>query len=183
MENQGQVFTSPEQRILFLSGELNSETAGTLVFEMLRLEEEDNEKAEGERKPIKLYINSEGGNSYDMWGLIDRMLSCKTPVHTYCTGYARSAAFKIFLAGSRRFISRHSNLMYHQIAAGTEGKYLDMFADVEEMERQQKYIEKYVMERTKIPKERLLEVREKKIDWYITPEEAAVLGIATDFIG
>lgn len=179
--NEGKVFTDLEQRILYLSGEVNNETAGALAFKMLQMIEED-EKKEGERKPIKLYIHSEGGQIYDMWGLIDMMLSSKTPIHTYCTGYARSAALKIFLAGSRRFISRHSNLMYHQISSGTDGKYLDMLSDLQELERQQSYIERYVIERTKIPKVRLEEVREKKIDWYITPEEAAVLGIATDFI-
>lgn len=67
-----------------------------------------NEYEFNKRDPIKLYINSCGGTIYDMWALIDAIQNSKTPIHTYCMGYAMSAAFDIFLAGHKRYCYKHS---------------------------------------------------------------------------
>ena len=83
---------------------------GCLCFNLLYVLQEDNEKDQKQknykREPIKLYINSNGGAIDDMWSLIDIMLNSKTPIYTYCTGYAMSAGFLIFLAGSKRFMTK-----------------------------------------------------------------------------
>ena len=62
------------------------------------------------------------------------------------------------------------------------GKYQDLVEDREEMDLYQKEIESYVMDRTKITKKRLDDVRERKIDWNIHCDECLELGIATDII-
>ena len=180
------VYIDTNKRLFYLSDDINNETIGQLCFNLLNIIKEDDEKDDKQkdfkREPIKIYINSGGGEVHDMWALIDIMLNAKTPIYTYCTGYAMSAAFNIFLAGSKRFISKHSVLLYHQISCWRIGKYQDLVEDRVEMDHMQNEIETYVKDRTKITDEKLIEVRKKKIDWYIHCNDALKLRIATDVI-
>ena len=108
-----------EKRIFYINNDID-ESLGELCFDLLCLIRKDDKDEKNikdfKRKPIRLYVQSYGGDIYSMWALIDIILSSKTPVYTYCTGYAMSAGFKIFLAGEKRFISKHAVLMYHQLS-------------------------------------------------------------------
>ena len=186
MANKENVLVNTSKRIFYLSDNISNETIAQLNFNLIYLlnedDEKENEQKNYERKPIKIFINSRGGNVYDMWSLIDIMLNSKTPIYTYCTGYAMSAAFEIFLAGSRRFTSNHATFLYHQTNNGMYGKYQDVIDNQEEWEWVQNRIEEYVASRTKITTEMLKYNREHKKDWYIHTTEALHLGIATDNI-
>lgn len=186
MSAREDVLINVEKRLFYLSNDIDNETIGKLCFNLAYIIQEDDYNEQTQigyvREPIKLFINSLGGSTYDMWALIDMMLNSKTPIYTYCTGYAMSSAFKIFLAGSRRFMSEHATLLYHQLSQYRSGKYQDLIERNEDMIRCQEKIEEYVMSRTKITKEKLLEIREKKIDWFIYAEDAIELGVATDII-
>ena len=180
------VFLDTSKRLFYLSDTVNNESIGQLCFNLLNIIKEDNDKdnqqKDFKREPINFYINSEGGSVYNMWALIDVMLHSKTPIYTYCTGYAMSAWFQIFLAGSKRFASKHSTFVYHQIRCNMGAKYQDLIEDMVENDYLQNEIESYIKDRTEITEERLNEVREKKIDWYIHCDEAFKLGIVTDII-
>lgn len=184
--NRDNVYGNYNNRLIYLTGNIDEENIGKLNFILLDMIKQDNDEEEKqknyERKPIHFYINSSGGYVDDMWSLIDIILSSKTPIYTYCTGYAMSAGFQIFLAGHKRFISKHAKLLYHQISGCNWGKYMDMKQDFKDTERDQNEIIKYILTKTKIPKEKLDEVIEKKIDWYIYSDEAIKLGIADEII-
>jgi ATP-dependent Clp protease protease subunit len=100
------------------------------MFNLLQLIKDDdtneNIQKEYKRKPIQIYINSYGGYVNDMWSIIDIILNSKTPIHTYCTGYAQSAAFELFLSGHRRYMTKHAKLMYHQIYCTKECNYTNL---------------------------------------------------------
>lgn len=117
-----------------------------------------------------------------MWGLIDIILNSKTPIYTYCTGHAMSAAFKIFLAGHKRFCYKHSTFMYHQISFWRSGKYQDLVEDREEMDWLNKKIEEYVIDRTNLTKDDIKEIREKKKDFYIHSDKAVKYGIVDEVL-
>ena len=180
------VFININKRLFYLSDDIDNSTIGELCFNLLKILQEDDDKDKKEkdfnREPIKFYINSSGGRVYDMWALIDIMLNAKTPIYTYCTGYAMSAAFQIFLAGSKRFASKHSTFLYHQTQHSYKGNHQELIEDIAEFNYLQNDIESYVKDRTKITDKKLLEIREKKIDWYIHCDEALKLGIVTDII-
>ena len=133
MNSKDNIYANTDERILFLSDDIDNESVGSITWNILRLIKSDDEKDKKEkdyrREPIKLYINSYGGSVYDMWGLIDVILNSKTPIYTYCTGYAMSAAFKIFLAGHKRYCYKHSIFMYHQMSCWRSGKYQDLVED------------------------------------------------------
>ena len=97
------IYIDINKRTFFLAENIDNESAGKIMWDILYLIREDDEQDKKilcyNREPIKLYINSYGGSIDDMWGLIDIILASKTPIYTYCLGYAQSAAFNIFLAG------------------------------------------------------------------------------------
>lgn len=186
MASKDNVLVNTDKRIFYLSDDIDNSTIAQLNFNILYILDEDarneKEKCNYERKPIRIYINSNGGEVYDMWSLIDIMLNSKTPIYTYCTGYAMSAAFNIFLAGAKRFISEHATLMYHQISCWRSGKYQDLVENRIEIDIIQANIEDYIKSRCSITSEMLSDNRFHKRDWYIHPNEAITLGVATDFI-
>lgn len=179
-------YTNINKKTFYLSDDVDNESIGKLIWDILYQIREDDEKDEKEkdykREPIKLYINSYGGSVYDMWGLIDIILNSKTPIYTYCTGYAMSAAFKIFLAGHKRYCYKHSTFMYHQMSCQLSGKLQDVKENREEMDRLNTQIEKYVIERTKLTKDDIKDIREKKKDFYIHSDMAVKYGIVDEVL-
>lgn len=180
------LFTQYDERIYYLSDYIDNSGVGLLGFEILLTNKQDDEEEEKQknytRKPIKIYINSLGGDLYDMWGLIDIIQNSKTPIYTYCTGYAMSAAFKIFLAGHKRFCYTHSVFMYHQINCWVSGKMGDVNHRVDELNYQQEQIEEFVKSCTEIKNKQLKNNRELKENWYIYADEALKLGIVDEII-
>lgn len=182
MATKDNIIINTDKRLFYLSDNIDNESIGKMCFNLLYLLQEDDEHDEKEkgfeRKPIRIYVNSYGGSVYDMWALIDIMLRSKTPIHTYCTGYAMSAGFQIFLAGHKRFASKNATLLYHKLSSWRRGKYLDIKQEMKELDRNQADIETYVVSRSKITQDRLDDIRVKKIDWYIHSDEFEKLGLA-----
>ena len=168
-------FSNTNKKIFFLGDDIDNDSIGELTWNLLHQILDDDEKDKKEkdykRDPIKLYINSYGGSVYDMWGLIDVIQNSKTPIYTYCTGYAMSAAFQIFLTGHKRYCYKHSTFMYHQLSHAFGGKFQDLVEDMEEVSRQKKMIEDYVLSKTKLTKDDLRNIKEKKIDFFISSDK------------
>lgn len=175
-----------DKRIFYFSDDVDNTSIGKMCFNILSIlsadDKEEKSKIDFKREPIKIFINSGGGEVYDMWALIDIMLNSKTPIYTYCTGYAMSAAFKIFLAGHKRFATKHATFLYHQMNGWRSGKYQDLVEDRKEMDYLQEQLENYVIERTKITKEELVDIRISKRDVYIHSDKALELGIIEKII-
>ena len=174
MSSKDNSYANTDKKTLFLSDDVDNESIGKLTWSILQQIREDNKR--------QLYINSYGGSVYDMWGLIDVILNSKTPIYTYCTGYAMSAAFKIFLAGHKRYCYKHSTFMYHQMSCWRSGKYQDLVEDREEMDWLNKKNEEYVIDRTNLTKDDIDEIREKKKDFYIHSDKAVKYGIVDEVL-
>ena len=175
-------YANTDERLFYLSDNINNISLGNICFNLLYILQQDDKNEETQknftRKPIKIYINSFGGAVYDMWALIDIIINSKTPIHTYCTGYAMSAGFIIFLAGHKRFVTKHATLMYHQLSMWDNGKIADMIEIMEERENNQRDIEEFIIKQTNITQKKLNEIRTQKKDWYIKSSEVHKLGIA-----
>lgn len=85
--------------------------------------------------PIELHIHSEGGSLFSGFAAADTIGSLKTPVHTYVEGAAASAATLMSVCGKKRFISRSSLMLIHQLSAlmveGTHEQFRDEFTNQE----------------------------------------------------
>lgn len=180
------ILSSEDERLYYLYGDITTKSSARIAYDITKINISDNEKDEKEkdykRDPIHIYINSYGGSVYAMWMLIDAIETSITPVYTYCNGYCMSAAFQIFLAGHKRFVSKHATLMYHQIYCWRSGKYQDLVDDREHTDHLNEQIENYVIERTALTSDELKQIREKKKDTFFTATEAITLCIADEVI-
>ena len=132
--------------------------------------------------PIKIYIDSYGGQVYQCMGLLGVMERSTTPIHTIVTGVAMSCGFLITIAGHKRFCYPTSTLLYHQVSSVSAGTLKDIDDDVIEMKRLQKWIEDLTTRKTGIKKAKLKEVYKEKIDWYIPANEALDLGVIDEIL-
>lgn len=180
------ILIDTNKRLFYISDDINSASVGKICFSLLSIlkqdDENDSKQKDFKREPVIIYVNSFGGSVYDMWSLIDIIENSKTPIYTYCTGYAMSAAFEIFLSGHKRFATKHSTFMYHQMSYWRSGKYQDLVEDRVEMDFLNKQSEQYVVKKTKTSQEYIDEIRERKKDLYIHADDALKLGIIDKII-
>jgi ATP-dependent Clp protease protease subunit len=104
--------TPVPNRIISLA-EVTQQSANDVIKFIYEVNNEDKNKKQ--RTPIKLLINSEGGDVYSGFGIIEAIKNSETPIHTICHGQAQSMGLLILAAGNKRFIGAYSTLMYHEI--------------------------------------------------------------------
>ena len=87
--------------------------------------------------PIELHIHSDGGNLFSGFAAADTINSLRTPVHTYVEGAAASAATLMSVCGKKRYITRSSLMLIHQLSAlmieGTHEQFRDEFTNQERL--------------------------------------------------
>lgn len=154
-------------RKLFLETEV-----GYPVMEMIKLilrwNMEDKDIPVEQRKPITLYVMSDGGSLYYMWSLIDVMLASKTPIITVNIGIAASAAALIYLAGSKRYMMPTSFLVIHEGSTEMSGDASKVLDAASNYDKELKRMREYILSRTKIPPK--IMNKKRKDDWYIDAE-------------
>ena len=111
-----------EDRIIFLSGEIDDAMANTVVAQLIYLEGKD------PNKDINLYINSPGGSVTAGMAIYDTMNYIKCPVATNCIGMAASMAAVILSSGAKgkRYALPNSEVMIHQPLGGAQGQASDI---------------------------------------------------------
>lgn len=132
---------------------------------ILRWNAEDRNIDPVQRRPIRLYIMSYGGELDFMWSMIDTIQMSKTPVITINMGVAASAAALIFLAGTRRYMMPHASLIIHEGSAQLAGDAVKVMDQSDSYKKQLKQMKEYILERTEIPRQQLQKKRSN--DWYI----------------
>ena len=107
-----------EDRIIFITGEIDDCVANTVIAELLYLESKDN------TKDIHLYINSPGGVAQSGLAILDTMRYITSPVSTICLGLCASAASLLLAGGTKgkRYMLPHSKVMIHQPWGGVKGQ-------------------------------------------------------------
>ncbi|MBS0236454.1 MAG: ATP-dependent Clp endopeptidase proteolytic subunit ClpP [Proteobacteria bacterium] len=111
-----------KERIIFMNGPIDDQSASLVVAQLLYLESEDPEK------DISMYINSPGGVVTAGLAIYDTMQYVKPDIATLCVGQAASAG-SILLAGGtkgKRYCLPHSRVMVHQPHGGAQGQATDI---------------------------------------------------------
>jgi len=165
-----------KDRIVFLGGEVDDNTADLIVAQLLFLEAEDPEK------DIHLYINSPGGSVTAGMAIYDTMQYIKPDVSTICVGMAASMGAFLLTAGAKgkRRALPNSEIMIHQPMGGTRGQATDIAIQAEQIIKIKKKLNMILSERT----EQTLEKIEKDVerDFFMSAEEAKVYGIIDEVI-
>ncbi len=111
-----------EDRVVFLSGEIDDETANTVVAQLIYLESKDPDKE------ISLYINSPGGSVTAGLAIYDTMRYIRCDVSTICVGMAASMGAVLLASGAKgkRYALPNSEIMIHQVLGGASGQATDV---------------------------------------------------------
>lgn len=168
-----------KQRKLFISTNICQETVDDAIRHIMQINREDKGIARNDRKPIILYVTSNGGDVDAGFALVDVILSSETPVYVINQGYQYSMGFLIGLAGHKRFAMPHAKFLMHD---GSQFVYNSGAKAQDQMEfnkRMEGRIKKYVLSRTKITSE-MYDSQMRK-EWYMFADEAKELGV-TDYI-
>ena len=158
-------------RIVFLSDEVNDTTASLVVAQMLFLEAQDPDK------DISFYINSPGGSVSAGMAIYDTMQFIKCDVSTICIGMAASMGAFLLSSGTKgkRIALPHSEIMIHQPLGGARGQATDIQIQAEQILRIKRTLNEILAANTGKP----LEVIEKDTDRdnYMTAQQALDYGL------
>lgn len=160
-----------EDRIIFLSGEIDDAVANTVVAQLIYLEAKD------PNKDINLYINSPGGSVSSGLAIYDTMNYIKCDVQTICVGMAASMGAFLLSSGAKgkRFSLPNSEIMIHQPLGGAQGQASDIAIQAEHILKIKKRMNSILASNCNQPLEKI----EKDVDrdHYMTAEEALKYGL------
>lgn len=160
-----------EDRIIFLSGEIDDAVANTVVAQLIYLEGKDSQK------DISLYINSPGGSVSAGLAIYDTMNYIKCDVSTICIGLAASMGAFLLSSGTKgkRYALKNSEIMIHQPLGGAQGQASDIKIQAEHILRIKEKMTKILAENTGRSVSEI--ERDTDRDNYLSADEAKAYGL------
>ena len=164
------------ERIVFLVGPVNDQSANVVVAQLLFLESENPDK------DIFFYINSPGGSVSAGMSIFDTMQFIKPAVSTLCMGMAASMGAFLMAAGAKgkRMALPNSRIMIHQPSVGTQGQATDIEIQAREILKLRESLNAILAERTGQPIEKIRLDSER--DYFMSSDEAKDYGLIDQVI-
>ncbi|MEN9416410.1 MAG: ATP-dependent Clp protease, protease subunit ClpP [Pseudomonadota bacterium] len=164
------------ERIVFLVGPVNDQSANLVCAQLLFLESENPDK------DIFLYINSPGGSVSAGLSIFDTMNFIKPDVSTLCMGMAASMGSFLLMAGAKgkRLALPNAKIMIHQPSGGAQGQASDIEIHAREILKTREQLNRLYAERTGQPVEKIAADMER--DYYMSPAEARDYGLIDQVI-
>ena len=165
-----------KERIIFLSDEVNDQTASLVVAQLLFLESED------PNKDIQLYINSPGGSVTAGMAIYDTMNYVKCDVSTICIGLAASMGAFLLSSGAKgkRFALPNAEVMIHQPSGGAKGQATEIQIVAENILKTKKKLNEILAANTGQTVEKIAQDTER--DNFMSAEEAKEYGLVDDIV-
>ena len=160
-----------EERIIFLSGEINDDVADVIVAQLLYLEHSD------PSKDIAMYINSPGGSVSAGMAIYDTMNFIQSDVSTVCIGLAASMGAFLLSSGAKckRAALPNSEIMIHQPLGGAQGQATDIAIQARQILKVKEKLNRILSSNTSQPLEKIQKDVER--DFYMSAEEAKAYGL------
>ena len=173
-----------EIRTIALFGDVDEEKSLDLIVGMLSLTEFTGK--EPPYDPIKFYISTYGGSADEMFSIYDMMsiLKGQCEIHTIGLGKVMSAGTLLLAAGTKgkRKIGRHCRVMIHAVAAGSSGELHDIENEIKSIKHIQELYIDALSKETHMTKRTIQKLLDRKVNVYLTAEEAVEYGIADEII-
>ena len=165
-----------KERIIFLNEEVNDQTAGLVVAQLLFLE------SEAPQKDISLYIDSPGGSISAGMAIYDTMQYVKCDVSTICVGMAASMGAFLLAGGTKgkRYSLPNSEILIHQPMGGAQGQATEIEIAAEHIIRIKKKMNQMLADFTGQDVEKI--VKDTDRDNWMTAEEAKAYGLIDEII-
>ena len=165
-----------QDRIIFLSDEVNDTTASLVIAQLLFLDSVDKEKDSA------FYINSPGGSISAGLAIYDTMNMVHADVATFCIGMAASMGAFLLAGGTKgkRFILPNAEVMIHQPLGGTQGQASDIKIQAEHMMKTKEKMNRLLSENT--GKDLATIERDTERDNWMSAEEAVAYGLVDQIV-
>jgi ATP-dependent Clp protease protease subunit len=165
-----------KERIVMLGTPINDQIAGLVVAQLLYLARED------PSKPIRLYINSPGGQVYSGMAIYDTMQQIECPVSTVAVGFTASFGTVLLTAGTQgmRYALPNATIHMHQPLGGAQGQASDIAIQANEILRLRKSLNEILSVHTNQPIEKIEEDTER--DFFMTADEARDYGLVDEVL-
>jgi len=179
MPRQRRSKLDPLSRIITL-GDIETEIVNDIIHSIYEINEEDVKKQTAD--PIKLIINSAGGEIYSGLALIDVINTSLTPIHTICHGSAMSMGLIVFVSGHHRTASPNATFMYHEAMYGLEGKTAYHKQEIKEANRIDKICDDFLLSKTKLTQKLLNNVKNTQAEWYFDAKTALKYNVVNEIL-
>lgn len=171
-------------RTIALFGDVDEEKAGDLCMGLLMMT--DFSRKEPPYDPIKFYISTYGGSADEMFSIYDMMsiTKSKCEIETIGLGKVMSAGTLLLASGTKgkRKIGRHCRVMIHAVAAGSQGELHNMENELKSIKHIQELYINALSKETHMTKRTIQKLLDRKVNVYLTAEEAIEYGIADEVI-
>lgn len=171
-----------KDRIIYLNEDISTFTISNIVPLIHRINKLDEGVNIRDRKPLKIFISSYGGDAYAGWGVVSAIENSDTPIYTYVESFAMSMALPIFLAGHKRFLGKYATLLYHELRGQASGTRQEVKRLDKEYDRLQKLYDDYIIAHSSITQDVLDKHQELVNDWYIGFDDATKYKLYDDLI-
>lgn len=163
--------------------EVTQQTANEVIKFIYDTNNDDKNLVIEQRTPIKLLINSEGGDVYSGFGIVEAIRNSETPVYTICHGQAQSMGLLILSAGYKRFIGAYSTVMYHEINWEIDYQPRKHHRqELKEGDRSQEIYDSLLIDFTNLNHEQLSIHKDTSSYWYISAEDALRFNIVDEIL-
>ena len=173
-------------RTIGLFSDILEEPIAELVHALLYMNETNKGKEEEDKEPIEFYLSTYGGSADDMFALYDIMKNIQktTEIHTVGVGKVMSAGVPLLACGTKgkRRIAKNCRIMIHSVSAGNQGNIHDLVNELEAVEELQKMYINCLVEETKMTESQLKKMLKRKVNVYLSAEQAIKLGIADEIL-
>ena len=170
----------PELRVIGLFSDVAEDKVAELVHALLYLHESNKHKEEP--LPIEFYLSTYGGSADDMFALYDvmRQILPTTEIHTIGMGKVMSAGVLLLASGTKgkRKIGKYCRVMIHSAMAGSHGSLPNLVNELEALQQTQEDYINALSDETSMSKQEIKNMLERKVNVYLSAEEAVKLGIA-----
>ncbi len=175
----------PEMRIVGLYGDIDEEKAQETLSGLLVLHnsgKKEDEDGTVTWEPFEFLISTYGGNADDMFALYDimHMIQKDCEIHTFAIGKVMSAGVLLLASGTKghRRIGQNCRVMIHSVVGGHHGSIHNLENEMEEIRNSQDLYINALVRETGLTKRQLKRMLERKVNVYLSAEEAVEYGIA-----
>ena len=146
--------SAPQGNRIYFYGEVNKETVLNLnrqiddVSKSMKMIQFSNNLPYP--PAIEIHICSDGGDVLAAMACVDKIINSQVPIHTYCEGVVASCATLLSVVGHRRFITKHSCMLIHQVSSGLWGNYAQFKDEIKNLNLIMGLIKSVYLKRTKM---------------------------------
>ena len=173
----------PEMRSLAIFGEIDEERAADVCVGLLML---SNAQKEEQLAPIDFYVSTYGGNADDKFSIFDimNMVKANCEIHTIGIGKVMSAGVLLLANGTpgKRKVAKHCRIMIHSCNAGSVGDIHNLKNEMSAIQHQQDQYINALVQVSSLTKRQLTRLLDRKVNVYLTAEEAIEYGIADEIM-